>query len=186
MRCQLLGGCAVVITCLLCAAPAAAGARVDVSDHADGVSAEITASIVIPAPLDALKTAMKSCERARAYIEGLRECTITARDPSGRYDVRLHRVERGWPLPAITSIFRQTYVGPDTIRVTRVDGDLQALDGTWRLSPQRGGAATLLTYSGRIAFRTIVPRAVVKPFVEADFRKILERMAADLAKQDRR
>lgn len=186
MRCQRLGGFALVVAMHLCAGPAAAGARVDVSDHADGVSAEITARILISAPPDTVKTSMMSCDRARAYIEGLRECAITARDPAGRFDTRLHRIERGWPLPAITSIFRQTYVGSDTIRVTRIGGDLQALDGTWHLTKQRNGAATLLTYSGRVAFQTLIPRSILKPFVEADFRKTLERMAADIERQAHR
>ena len=127
-----------------------------------------------------------SCERARAYIEGLRECTIISRDPGGGSDTRLHRIERGWPFPAITSIFRQTAVGTDAIRVTRVGGDLRSLDGTWRLARQKDGAATLLTYSGRIAFESIVPRSILKPFVETDFRKTLELMAADIEKEARR
>jgi uncharacterized protein YndB with AHSA1/START domain len=164
----------------VCAEAGLQPATVEVHDSGDGVSAAISARVTISAPRAKVWAAMLSCERALRYIEGLKACTILSRDPQGRSDVREHRIDRGWPVPAVVSVFRQDYEPPHTIRVARTGGDLKAMQGIWQLTELAGGAATEVSYQGIVALDTIVPGAILRPFVEADFKKILERMAADL------
>jgi hypothetical protein len=161
-------------------APLAQAAEVTVGEHADGQSARITGRVDIAAPLEVVWNTMRGCEGARRFVTGLKSCTVTSRDPDGRFEIIAHRIERGWPVPPVTSVFKQTYVDGQRIRVERVSGDLRALEATWTLR-RRGVDSTELRYEGRIGLETQVPRAILRPFIEADFRNTLQRMADGLA-----
>jgi carbon monoxide dehydrogenase subunit G len=162
-------------------ARAEAAVKIEIADDADGSSIRLAAQFVVTAPIAAVWAAMGSCERAKRYVTGLTSCTIEAQDPNGLWDVRVHIIERGWPIPKVTSRFRQDFQAPNVIRINRIDGDLKALSAVWRLTATDGGRKTEISYSGRIAMDTSVPRAILRPFVAADFRQTMQRMATDLA-----
>lgn len=109
-----------------------------------GPGGRLRAAIDIPAPASIVWRVMLDCGRAPAYVPGLEACTVLEAAADGRGDIREHRVRWIGLLPPLTLRFRSEYVPEREIRVTRIGGDLAAMQGVWRLEPREQGRATRL------------------------------------------
>lgn len=147
-----------------------------------GPGGRLVAAIDIPAPPSAVWSVMLDCERAPAYVPGLDSCRIEAVAPDGRSDVREHRIRWIALLPRLTLRFRSDYVAEREIRITRISGDLAAMQGAWRLEPLDDGRATRLHYDFRIVPSTLLPSGMVRAGLLRDTPKVLEAVRTEVAR----
>ena len=125
------------------AGPSRDGIRVEVAADPGGASGLIRGSVEIDAPPEAVWKVVVDCDLAPRMVKRLKSCRILEHDPAGRWDVREH-VSRAGILPAVRSVFRSEYDPPHRIRFYREGGQLQVLNGEWRLVPPLSSRAVAL------------------------------------------
>ena len=169
----------LVIAALIAASPAAAmelppkaQAALDrgrpyaeVKPDADGSSGVIRAAIDIAAPPEVIWSVMTDCNLAPRMVVNLKSCRILERDPQGRWDVR-EQVSRPTFAPSVRSVFREDFEPPTRMTFHRTGGDLDVLEGEWRLTPH--GDQTRVTYEARVAAPFSVPGWVARLVLRHD------------------
>ena len=94
-------------------------------------------------------------------------CRVLQRGPGDAWDVREHVFNYG-VLGRIRHVFRSDYTPQERIRTARVDGDLRASQGDWRLEPLDGGAATRVRYVSQSVPKTPVPGPIARQAIRRD------------------
>ena len=130
---------------------------------ADG---EVRAAIDVPAPKSAVWAVLVDCEGAPAFMDNLKSCSVL--EKGGDWDVREHQIQWTTFLPKFKSVFRSQYVKEQSIVFKRTSGDLQYLEGSWRLEPRAGGAVTRIHYEVRVGFSSLVPGFLVRDAMARD------------------
>jgi hypothetical protein len=120
---------------------------VDVRPDPGGASGLVRAAIDVPASLAVVWAVMTDCEAAPRMVSGLKSCRILERDPDGRWDVR-EEVTRMTFMPSVRTVYREEFQPPDRMVFHRVGGDLDALEGEWRLEPR--GEVVRVLYEARV------------------------------------
>jgi hypothetical protein len=126
----------------------------EVTPDPDGTSGVIRAAIDIAAPIGAVWSVMTDCDLAPKMVANLKSCRILERDPQGRWDIR-EQVSRMTFLPSVRSVFREDFEPPNKMTFHRTDGDLDVLEGEWRLTQH--GERVRVTYEARVAAPFAVP-----------------------------
>jgi uncharacterized protein YndB with AHSA1/START domain len=126
----------------------------EVTPDPDGTSGVIRAAIDIAAPIGAVWSVMTDCDLAPKMVANLKSCRILERDPQGRWDIR-EQVSRMTFLPSVRSVFREDFEPPNKMTFHRIDGDLDVLEGEWRLTQH--GERVRVTYEARVAAPFAVP-----------------------------
>lgn len=137
----------------------------DETGEADGV---IEAVIDVAAPPSAVWAVMLDCQRALAFVEGLRSCRVVERAADGTWDVREHKTKWLSFMPELRSVFKSSYVPERSIHFARVAGDLKFLEGDWLLEPLNGTTATRLKYSARVGMSLPLPGMLLRAALEED------------------
>jgi uncharacterized protein YndB with AHSA1/START domain len=133
-----------------------------------GGGAELVHAVVeIAAPPRAVWAVMTDPVAAPRLVVNMRVSRTIEHDPAGRYDIR-EQITKGGLFPGVRTVVRTDYLPPDRIRFHRVDGDLKALDGEWRLIPLDGGARTRLTYDSRLVPPFPAPGGMVRSALRKD------------------
>jgi ribosome-associated toxin RatA of RatAB toxin-antitoxin module len=148
---------------------------------ADGpIDGQVDAMMDIPAPAAAVYSALTECANAPEVFPSLKSCRVMQTGPSQTWDVREHKVA-SWAsfLPDMSTVFRSEYEPNRRISFQLISGDLQHLDGEWRLEPIAGGAATRVTYRARVGFHALVPGFLVRQSLAADVPKFLAAIRAE-------
>ncbi|MDX2308203.1 MAG: SRPBCC family protein [Hyphomicrobium sp.] len=138
--------------------------------HVDGpIDGEVTAAIDVPAPPSAVWSTLTECASANTFLPNLKKCTILEGDTSAGADVREHRVA-SWAsfLPDLRSVFRSEYETERRIAFQQITGDLEHMDGEWRLEPLPGGRSTRVSYVARVGFHPLVPGFLVRNSLKSD------------------
>ena len=159
---------------------------VDVTAVPDTSGGRVTALLDLPASQRRVWEVMLDCKRSVKIADNLKSCKVTSADPNGRWDVREHLVQWVWPLPTIRSVFRSEYLPFDSIRFQRVEGDLKALIGIWRLESLDSGRVTRLRYEAIVDPGVTLPGFLVRSTMEADFRKTLAALRREIVANDPR
>jgi hypothetical protein len=126
----------------------------EVTPGPDGTSGVIRAAIDIAAPIGAVWSVMTDCDLAPKMVANLKSCRILERDPQGRWDIR-EQISRMTLLPSVRSVFREDFEPPNKMTFHRTDGDLDVLEGEWRLTQH--GERVRVTYEARVAAPFSVP-----------------------------
>jgi Polyketide cyclase / dehydrase and lipid transport len=134
---------------------------------------KVSAVLDVPTSRRRLWDVMLDCQLSVRIVDNLKSCTVTSSDPSGRWDVREHVVAWGWLALTVRSVFRSDYAAYDSIRFSRVGGDLKSLRGAWRLEIVDGDRRTRLHYEAVVDPGVPVPGFIVRSAMEADVRKTL-------------
>jgi len=158
---------------LTAATAAAAEAPVVTVAAAAADTVEIRASIEISAPRAKVWAVMTDCARATDFIPGLQSCRVLERDPTGRWDIREHRISWMWFLPDVRSVFRSDYEAPARVRFHRISGTLKRSDGEWRLENIDGGSATRVSYDATLSADIPAPNFLVEAALKRDIAKVL-------------
>lgn len=152
----------------------ASRASVTVAPAESPADADVTGVVDIAAPPAAVWEVLYDCARAPAVMPDLTRCAVLEAGPGGAWDIREHRVRWISLLPEISSRFRSDYVVNVSIRFRLAGGDLNALDGEWRLEPLFAGSATRLHYRARVGFGALIPSFVIRNALAEDVPKFLE------------
>jgi ribosome-associated toxin RatA of RatAB toxin-antitoxin module len=136
------------------------------------IDGQVDATMVVPAPAQAVYSALTECARAPEVFPSLKSCRVIEADPGRAWDIREHKVA-SWAsfLPDMSTVFRSEYVPNRSISFRLLSGDLQHLDGAWRLEPVNGG--TRVTYEARVGFHALVPSFLVRQSLAGDVPKFM-------------
>jgi len=127
---------------------------VEVRPDPDGRSGVIRAAIDVAAPQAVVWSVMTDCDLAPKMEAKLKSCRVLERDPQGRWDIR-EEVTRATFTPSVRTVYREDFDPPRRMSFHRTDGDLQVLEGEWRLEPH--GDEVRVTYEARVAAPFAVP-----------------------------
>lgn len=144
------------------------------------IDGQVDAVIDIAAPASAVFSALTECVRAPEVFPTLKSCRVLETDPARAWDVREHKVA-SWAsfLPDLSTVFRSEYQTDSRISFRLISGDLEHLDGEWRLEPIAGGAATRVTYRARVGFHPLVPGFLVRQSLKNDVPKFLDTIRSE-------
>lgn len=136
------------------------------------IDGQVDATMIVPAPAAAVYSALTECVRAPEVFPSLKSCRVIETDPGRAWDIREHKVA-SWAsfLPDMSTVFRSEYVPNRSISFRLLSGDLQHLDGAWRLEPVKGG--TRVTYEARVGFHALVPSFLVRQSLAGDVPKFM-------------
>ncbi|HEX5666512.1 MAG: SRPBCC family protein [Hyphomicrobium sp.] len=136
------------------------------------IDGQVDATMVVPAPAEAVYSALTECARAPEVFPSLKSCRVIETDPGKAWDIREHKVA-SWAsfLPDMSTVFRSEYVPNRSISFRLLSGDVQHLDGAWRLEPVKGG--TRVTYEARVGFHALVPSFLVRQSLAGDVPKFM-------------
>lgn len=174
----------LVLICAAAARPAYANTRSDeaklassepvvvVSASEGPIDGQVNATMIVPAPAAAVYSALTECANAPEVFPSLKSCRVLKSDPGRAWDVREHKVS-SWAsfLPDMSTVFHSDYVPNRSISFRLLSGDLQHLDGAWRLEPIKGG--TRVTYEARVGFHALVPSFLVRQSLAGDVPKFM-------------
>ncbi|HAH10112.1 MAG TPA: hypothetical protein DCL54_15510 [Alphaproteobacteria bacterium] len=134
----------------------------------EGGSGVIEGCIDIPVAPATLWELMLDCAKAKQFLEDLVECRVTERDSAGAWDVREQVMDVSALLPNLRSVFRSDYTLHREIRFRQLSGNLDLMEGHWRLRPFADGQSTRLTYRARIASSLPVPDSLIRSILAGE------------------
>ena len=148
------------------------GPVVSVTPGSGKIDGEVRASMIVAAPAAAIYSALIECAKAPEVFPSLKSCRVVEGRAGQSWDIREHKVA-SWAsfLPDMRTVFRSEYVPNRSIMFRLVAGDLQHLDGGWKLEPVTGG--TRVTYEARVGFNAFVPGFLVRQSLTADVPKFM-------------
>lgn len=130
-------------------AKAPAGVQLDVTKDPAGADALVVGTVEINAPPAKVWKLLTDCAAIRRMTPSTRVCSITGRDPAGRWDVREQVIKV--PLePDMRTVLRSELSPERQITFRQVEGDMKLMEGEWRLEALNGGAATRVSYRLRL------------------------------------
>ncbi|MFN3856179.1 MAG: SRPBCC family protein [Caulobacter sp.] len=136
-----------------------------------GKAARITAAIEIDAPPQRVWAVMTDCAQAKRIIANLTVCRTVERGAG--WDVREQVTRGNLFVPTLRNLVRSDYQPHRMIRFRSVGGDVQVMEGFWRLEPIRGGQGTRVIYESKVQAPIAAPASVVRAGLRADCAKVL-------------
>ena len=145
----------------------------DVSADGPGASALIHGAVEINAPPEKVWRIMNDCAMAKRLVANITVCRILKTGPNGAWDVKEQVTEGSFLVPSLRNVYRDDYTPFTSIRFSRVDGDLKAIHGEWRLVSLDGGRRTRVVYENHIVANFPGPAGLVRGAMRGDTPKVL-------------
>lgn len=117
----------------------------------------IRAATLVDARPETVWTILSDCESAPAYLDSVQSCELVETLDGGRAQVFRQRAKLRWFMPGFEHEFRLDYEPYERIRVTRVSGPFEQLDGVWWLLPESPNR-TRLVYRLDIEPGPLIPK----------------------------
>ncbi len=117
----------------------------------------IRAATLVDARPETIWAILSDCESAPEYLDSVQSCELVETLNGGHTQVFRQRAKLRWFMPSFEHEFRLDYEPYTRIRVTRVSGPFERLDGVWWLvqeSPER----TRIIYRLDIEPGPLIPR----------------------------
>jgi ribosome-associated toxin RatA of RatAB toxin-antitoxin module len=171
--------CVLLVSCWPIASHGQSRVQAQILPDASGQGGRVRASVLIAASPQTVWGVMIDCSGAPRFVPGLRSCAIESRAPDGASDIRVHRISWLAGFPLITIRFASRYRTNSEIHFERISGDIAAMRGSWVLTPQDGGRATLLSYEAHLVPSRLLPSTLVRSALQRDTPKILEAIRAE-------
>lgn len=96
----------------------------------------IRAAALVEARPETIWTILSDCESAPEYLDNVQSCELVETLDGGKAQVFRQRAKLRWFLPSFEHEFRLDYEPYERIRVTRISGPFEVLDGVWWLVPE--------------------------------------------------
>jgi hypothetical protein len=138
-----------------------------------GASGVIHGVVEINAPPQKVWGIMNDCGMAKRLVANIAVCRVVKAGPAGAWDVREQVTQGGFLVPGVRNVFHNDYTPFSSIRFHRVEGDLKAMRGEWRLIALDGGRRTRVTYENHIVADFPGPAALVREAMRRDTPKVL-------------
>jgi hypothetical protein len=116
---------------------------------------------------------MNDCALAKRLVANITVCHVLKAGPGGAWDVKEQITQGSLLVPPLRNVYRNDYTPFTSIRFSRVDGDLKAIHGEWRLVPLDGGRRTRVVYENHILANFPGPAALVREAMRRDTPKVL-------------
>ena len=140
----------------------------------------VAATILIEAPVERIWQVMTDCGEIPTFVPGVESCQIMSSGPD--WEVIKHEVKWIWLLPKFQYVFRATYQPNKQIDFVRIDGDLKAMQGIWRLSPGRINTQTIVHYQVYLDPGFLVPQWLVRRALKKDLPAVLTALRSKVLK----
>lgn len=114
--------------------------------------------VLVQAPAQAIWSVIISCELAFRFVEGLQQCEVL--EDTGDRALVHQVVDRGWLMPRLDFVFESLRRPWDQIEYRLVEGNLKALEGSWRF--EETAAGTLVDYEIRLRPQAPAPGFLVR------------------------
>jgi ribosome-associated toxin RatA of RatAB toxin-antitoxin module len=114
--------------------------------------------MLVRAPTQAVWAVIVSCELAFRFVDGLQRCEVL--EDSGDRALVHQVVDRGWLMPRLDFVFELQRKPWDRIDFRLVEGNVKALEGSWRFEETPAG--TLVDYEIRLRPQAPVPGFLVR------------------------
>ncbi len=95
----------------------------------------IRAAALVNASPETIWAILSDCESAPEYLNSVQSCDLVETLDGGQAQVFRQRAKLRWFMPSFEHEFRLDYEPYERIRVTRVSGPFERLDGIWWLVP---------------------------------------------------
>lgn len=99
----------------------------------------IRAAALIDAPPERIWAILSDCESAPEYLDNVQSCELVETLDGGQAQIFRQRAKLRWFMPSFEHEFRLDYEPYGRMRVTRVSGPFEQLDGVWWLLPESPG-----------------------------------------------
>lgn len=99
----------------------------------------IRAAALVDANPEAIWAILSDCESAPEYLDNVQSCELVETLDGGQAQIFRQRAKLRWFTPSFEHEFRLDYEPYDRMRVTRVSGPFDRLDGIWWLVPESPG-----------------------------------------------
>jgi ribosome-associated toxin RatA of RatAB toxin-antitoxin module len=114
--------------------------------------------MLVRAPAQAVWAVIVSCELAFRFVDGLQRCEVL--EDTGDRALVHQVVDRGWLTPRLDFVFESLRQPWTQIGFRLVEGNLKAMEGTWRFEETASG--TLVDYEVRLRPQAPVPGFLVR------------------------
>jgi len=114
--------------------------------------------MLVQAPAQAVWAVIVSCELAFRFVEGLQRCEVL--EDSGERALVHQVLDRGWLTPRLDFVFESLRRPWEQIDFRLVEGNLKALEGSWRF--EETAAGTLVDHEIRLRPQAPVPAFLVR------------------------
>jgi ribosome-associated toxin RatA of RatAB toxin-antitoxin module len=128
----------------------------ETSGDSQGGSARM--QMLVRAPAQAVWAVIVSCELAFRFVDGLQRCEVL--EDSGDRALVHQVVDRGWLTPRLDFVFESLRQPWDWISFRLVEGNVKAMEGSWRFEETPAG--TLVEYEIRLRPQARVPGFLVR------------------------
>lgn len=147
----------------------------------------VEAAVLIAQPPETIWQTMLDCASAPEFVPSMQRCTVLKQFPEGEnaepeWQVIEHEVRYGWLAPKTIYQFRADYETHRHISFMRISGDLNELEGDWRLTivepnkpevPDHLNGFTLVTYSVFIDPGFLVPGFISRGALQNDLPEVM-------------
>ena len=136
----------------------AAGEVVARETRGDPQGGSARMQVLVHAPARAVWAVIVSCELAFRFVEGLQACEVL--EDTGDRALVHQVVDRGWLTPRLDFVFESLRRPWDRIDFRLVEGNLKAMDGSWRF--EETAAGTLVDHEIRLRPQAPAPGFLVR------------------------
>ena len=111
------------------------------------------------------------CAANFRFVRGLQECEVTEQTPE--HAVTRQVARKYWLAPTLSYRFETRRQPHEWIQIRLLDGDLKAMQGSWRFDLLDGGPLVLVTHEIRVQPQMPAPRWLVRRTISNDLQDML-------------
>jgi ribosome-associated toxin RatA of RatAB toxin-antitoxin module len=141
-------------------------------DADDRFREHIEIAALVDVPARSVWDVLLDCASTPDYVPHVQTCELVETLDDGRAQIFKQRVKFAWFLPRFDHVFRLDYEPYRSIRIHRVEGPFERLEGQWRLVP-RSERQTLVLYSLDFVPGLPLPRFIVGNTLTRDLPEVM-------------
>lgn len=121
--------------------------------------------------VETLWETIADCAANRRFVRGLRECEVLESSPTRA--ITRQRLKAYALVPTLDYTFETVRAPHEWIRIRLLDGELRALEGSWRFRPLPGEGGVLVVHEVRVQPGIPVPRWLARRSVTRELAQLM-------------
>lgn len=126
---------------------------------------------LIKAPPDQIWQILSDYDNAYRIFGMVKACKVL--EDNGQEKIISHTVAPSGPVGTFSYTLRVKEKGPYYMEWTRIKGAFKQVKGYWKLEPQDGGKATMVTYASFVDGGMLIPKFLIKKQCHADMPNVM-------------